>query len=138
MWWPHRTATPPKTSRPEEPLSAVTDEVLLAEVHRRFGESWCSFSSAVRPRGACAGCDGVNDLTRHHLVPVAKGGGQGREIRARYLTLCRRCHDVTHRIFGPGDRYDGPADRELFVAALKRALAAEAKDPRSDDPKRHA
>ena len=97
----------------------VSDEELLTEVHRRFGESWCSFSSGVRARGECPACKDDAKLTRHHLVPVAEGAGRNLEVKRRYVKLCRPCHELAHLHWGPGHEYDGPQDREIFLSRLR-------------------
>jgi hypothetical protein len=101
------------------PLEEESDEALLAEVWRRFGENWCSFSSGVRSREECPICRKEGALTRHHLTPVAQGAGRERSVKARYVKLCRACHDLAHRVWGPGHHYDGPPDREIFLARLR-------------------
>ena len=105
-------------------LTGVTDEALLAEVHRRFGESWCAFSSGVRSRDECPICNEQSQLTRHHLVPVADGAGLDKGVKSRYVKLCRDCHLHAHRVWGPGDAWRGPVEREIFVRDL-RALRAD-------------
>lgn len=113
------------SSDPEDALSLTecSDEALLEEVWRRFGDYWCSFSSGVRGRDECPICKEVAPLTRHHLVPIAKGAGLERSVKARYVKLCRACHDYAHRVWGPGHRYDGPPDREIFIARLREKRA---------------
>ena len=103
-------------------LDDVTDEALLREVWRRFGESWCAFSSGVRPRDECPICNEVTSLTRHHLVPVAVGAGKDREVKRRYVKLCRECHRRAHEVWGPGSEYRGPEEREIFVTELRRIV----------------
>ncbi|MEZ6197871.1 MAG: hypothetical protein R3F20_19445 [Planctomycetota bacterium] len=73
----------------------------------------------MRGRDVCPICDEVTTLTRHHLSPVAVGAGKDRGVKARYVKLCRPCHELAHRIWGPGDRYEGPEERELFVRELR-------------------
>ncbi|MCB9834326.1 MAG: hypothetical protein H6807_17820 [Planctomycetes bacterium] len=97
----------------------LDDEQLLEELYRRFGAGWCSFSAMVRERGVCPVCDGLVALTRHHLRPIARGAGKEVEIRRRYVDLCRPCHDLAHRVWGPGDRWEGPIEREIFVDRLR-------------------
>ncbi|MCA9320763.1 MAG: hypothetical protein KDB53_08515 [Planctomycetes bacterium] len=103
----------------EESMEQISDEELLLEVWRRFGESWCSFSSGVRSPDECPICNQRRDLTRHHLVPRAQGAGLDREVKRRYVKLCRDCHDLAHRVWGPGSSYDGPLDREVFCRDLR-------------------
>lgn len=102
-----------------DPLKNVDDQTLLDEVWRRFGASWCSFSSGVRSPGECPICHETVPLTRHHLVPLARRRGIEREVKRRYVKLCRPCHDLAHRIWGPGHDYAGPEDREIFVRDLQ-------------------
>lgn len=116
-----RDATP--TADPATPLAGIDDQDLLAEVWRRFGESWCSFSSGVRAPGECPICLTPGPLTRHHLVPRAVGAGRDREIQRRYVKICRGCHELAHATWGPGHRYFGPEEREIFVAELRRVAA---------------
>lgn len=104
----------------EELLAGFSDDELLTELWRRFGESWCSFSSGVRSRDECPICNEVCDLTRHHLVPVAQGAGLNREVKRRYVKLCTECHVLAHKVWGPGDDYQGPEEREIFVRDLRR------------------
>ena len=96
----------------------ISDEELLAQVHSRFGDSWCSFSSGVRARGECPCCKLDVKLTRHHLVPVAEGAGRNLQVKRRYVKLCASCHNLAHDHWGPGNKYRGPQDRELFLKAL--------------------
>lgn len=103
--------------RPE--LSDYPDEAILEEVWRRFGSSWCAFSSGVRSPDECPICNQKRDLTRHHLVPVAAGSGNDKEVKRRYVKLCPPCHELAHRVWGRGDRYDGPTEREIFVRDLR-------------------
>lgn len=106
----------------EERLEDISDEALLREVWRRFGDSWCGFSSGVRPKDECPVCHATEGLTRHHLVPVAVGGGRSKVLKQRYVKLCRKCHDRAHAEWGPGSDYAGPEDREIFVAELRRRV----------------
>ncbi len=108
------------TDRREDEPSSLSDEDLLDELYRRFGAGWCSFSAAVRERAACPVCDRILPLTRHHLRPVAKGAGREVEIRRRYADICRDCHDIAHARWGPGHRWQGPVERELFLAEMIR------------------
>ena len=98
----------------------ISDEDLLNEVYERFGESWCSFSSGVRSRGECPSCKEDVKLTRHHLVPVAEGAGRSLEVNQRYVKICQPCHRLAHAHWGPGNKYDGPQDREVFLVALRK------------------
>lgn len=100
----------------------ISDEDLLKEVHLRFGESWCSFSSGVRSRGECPSCKKDVKLTRHHLVPVADGAGRSLEVNQRYVKICEPCHRLAHGHWGPGHAYAGPQDRELFLLELRKLL----------------
>ena len=109
----------------------ISDEELLAELHSRFGDSWCSFSSGVRARGECPVCKLDVKLTRHHLVPTAVGAGRNLEVKRRYVKLCGPCHQLAHRRWGPGNRYVGPQDREIF---LKELLMAHREENGSDCP----
>ncbi len=97
----------------------ISDEELLAELHRRFGESWCSFSSGVRSRDECPSCKQDVQLTRHHLVPVAEGAGRDLIVKRRYVKICRACHELAHEHWGPGNEYSGPQDREMFLRDLR-------------------
>lgn len=108
--------------RDPDRLDDVTDEELLHEVWLRFGESWCAFSSGVRPKAECPVCHETEGLTRHHLVPVAAGAGKDRAVKQRYVKLCRACHERAHEVWGPGSRYAGPRDREVFVAELRKIV----------------
>ncbi|MFT7616946.1 MAG: 5-methylcytosine-specific restriction endonuclease McrA [Planctomycetota bacterium] len=110
----------------------ISDEDLLAELHQRFGESWCSFSSGVRSRGECPSCKEDTKLTRHHLVPIAKGAGRNLEVNQRYVKICQPCHLLTHAQWGPGNSYDGPQDRELFLKELRQVYLQSVQDKESD------
>ncbi len=102
-----------------DPLKDIDDQGLLDEVWRRFGASWCSFSSGVRSPGECPICHETVQLTRHHLVPQAVRRGMEREVKRRYVKLCRPCHELAHRVWGPGHSYSGPKEREVFVRDLQ-------------------
>ena len=106
----------------------LTDEELLEEVWRRFGDSWCAFSSGVRPRDVCPVCGAHEPLTRHHLVPVARGGGKDRGIKQRYVHLCTTCHRLAHDVWGRGDRFRGPTERETLIRDLLRIRRERAED----------
>lgn len=99
-------------------LDDVTDEDLLTEIQRRFGDTWCAFSSGVRSRDECPVCKNVQPLTRHHLVPVAVGAGKEKGIKSRYVKLCGSCHQRAHELWGPGDAWQGPTDRDILVRDL--------------------
>ncbi len=101
-------------------MAKVSDDELLREVWIRFGDSWCTFSSKVRSSSECPICHQSELMTRHHLVPIAEDGGKDRAVRSRYVKLCRSCHEFAHRVWGPGDQYRGPTDREIFVAELRK------------------
>ena len=106
-------------------LTAVPDDDLLAELHRRFGDSWCAFSAGVRSLDECPVCKTEQNLTRHHLVPIAAGAGLNREVKRRYVKICGRCHTLAHKEWGPGDDWSGPTDREIFIRDLMQLLARE-------------
>ncbi len=116
----------------------VDDETLLEELYRRFGASWCSFSAMVREREVCPGCDRVLPLTRHHLRPIAQGAGREVEVRRRYADICRSCHDLAHATWGPGHRWQGPIERELFLRDLKQMVARGGEPPEDQASKRRS
>lgn len=67
----------------------------------------------------CEVCGGPRQ-ERHHLRPKAAGG---RDKQGNYAHLCRECHKLAHRLYGPGNDYTGPTVREAFVGELRAFLA---------------
>lgn len=58
-------------------------------------------------------------LQRHHLVPKAQGGTFEDD---NIVLICDDCHVVAHQIWGPGDCYHGPLDKEQFLLELREYL----------------
>jgi len=69
--------------------------------------------------GRCLGCSETTDLTRHHLVPKAM---RGRDQRHECVKLCRPCHDVVHKVWGPGHKFTGATTKRRLVSDLRAVL----------------
>lgn len=68
----------------------------------------------------CECCLTDRNLTAHHCVPVAVGGRDKDTV-----TLCRRCHNRAHALWGPGDSYTGPATPYETLRMLRLDAAKE-------------
>jgi 5-methylcytosine-specific restriction endonuclease McrA len=71
----------------------------------------------VKPerRERCEACAGLHQ-TRHHLQPLGLGGSNA---ASNLIRLCHRCHALTHRLWGPGDHFKGPVERQPLIQALQ-------------------
>lgn len=65
----------------------------------------------------CEACLTAEDLSAHHYIAVAQGGGD-----EDVVTLCRPCHQMAHELWGHGARYSGPPDAVETILALSRQL----------------
>lgn len=62
---------------------------------------------------SCGVCLATENLTEHHCVPRARGG------IGEKVTLCWRCHQDAHRIWGDGHHFLGPNTARGTVEALR-------------------
>lgn len=52
-------------------------------------------SALARDNHQCQSCGSTENLTAHHILPVADGGTNRID---NLVTLCRLCHDHEHRL----------------------------------------
>lgn len=106
------------------PFNPYRVKPTTAAKERRKREPRDFIECAPPEKNFCPTCQrNRSDMTRHHVLPRASGRNTGLVVR-----ICRRCHDLAHRIYGPGNRYSGPETAFRFLMEMRANVEIERKE----------
>lgn len=84
--------------------------------------------------GRCETCGCEAELTKHHLVPVAKAKNKYKAVKedpSNHIWICRSCHDQIHALYDETELRDLYSTREKLLEAteFKKYVSWKAKHP---------